>query len=178
MFPPGWLSRGTMPLATGSPTAAMTIGIVRVARWTAAVGAVPFMAEMGLVRRIGVLMPGDENDPERNTRHSAFVQALAGLGWTDRNLRIDLRRYGDDIMAARGARAAGRPSARSSRSSAAQELVGLQPSGQNCRNWGALSPSVLGSKDTTPRGRQDRKWPQYHRILCTAAKIIECHKPT
>ena len=26
------------------------------------------------------------------------------------------------------------------------------PSGQNYRNWGALSPSVRGSKDTTPRG--------------------------
>jgi hypothetical protein len=26
------------------------------------------------------------------------------------------------------------------------------PPGQNYRNWGALSPSVLGSKDTTPRG--------------------------
>src|SRR5215468_9238834 len=31
MFPPGWLSRGTRPLATGSPTPAKTIGIVRVA---------------------------------------------------------------------------------------------------------------------------------------------------
>src|SRR6516164_10758201 len=30
MFPPGWLSRGTMPLVTGSPTPAKTIGIVRV----------------------------------------------------------------------------------------------------------------------------------------------------
>src|SRR6516164_4487349 len=28
MFPPGWLSRGTMPLATGSPRLAKTIGIV------------------------------------------------------------------------------------------------------------------------------------------------------
>ena len=28
------------------------------------------------------------------------------------------------------------------------------PPGQNYRNWGALSPSVLGSKDTTPRVRQ------------------------
>src|SRR5215470_15581228 len=36
MFPPGWLSRGTMPLATGSPLV-KTIGIVRVSRWTATV---------------------------------------------------------------------------------------------------------------------------------------------
>jgi hypothetical protein len=32
MFPPGWFSRETMPLATGSPTPAKTIGIVRVSR--------------------------------------------------------------------------------------------------------------------------------------------------
>ena len=45
------------------------------------------------VRRIGVLMPGDENDPDpvRKTVVSAFTQALADLGWTDgRNVRIDL----------------------------------------------------------------------------------------
>jgi putative ABC transport system substrate-binding protein len=50
------------------------------------------------VRRIGMLMPGDENDPVAKTWISAFTQALAGLGWTDgRNVRIDLRWYGDDI---------------------------------------------------------------------------------
>ena len=35
------------------------------------------------VRRIGVLMPGDENDPLWKTRLSAFTQAFADLGWTD-----------------------------------------------------------------------------------------------
>src|SRR5262245_10743965 len=65
------------------------------------------------VRRIGVLMPGDENDPVRKTRLSAFAQALADLGWTDgRNVRMDLRWYGDDINRIRAV---------------AQELVGLQP---------------------------------------------------
>jgi putative ABC transport system substrate-binding protein len=50
------------------------------------------------VRRIGVLMGGDENDPERKRRHSAFTQALAELGWTDgRNVRMDLRWAGGDI---------------------------------------------------------------------------------
>jgi putative ABC transport system substrate-binding protein len=50
------------------------------------------------VRRIGVLMGGDENDLERKRRHSAFTQALAELGWTDgRNVRIDLRWAGGDI---------------------------------------------------------------------------------
>ena len=44
------------------------------------------------VRRIGVLMVGDGNDPERKTAVPAFTQALAGLGWTEgRNVRIDLR---------------------------------------------------------------------------------------
>jgi putative ABC transport system substrate-binding protein len=64
------------------------------------------------VRRIGVLMGGDENDPWWKARVSAFTQALAGLGWTDgRNVRMDLRRYGDDINRARAL---------------AQELVSLQ----------------------------------------------------
>ena len=33
------------------------------------------------VRRIGVLMLGDENDPVWKPGVSAFTQALAGLGW-------------------------------------------------------------------------------------------------
>ena len=50
------------------------------------------------VRRIGVLMPTDENDPVANPALSAFTQTLAGLGWTDgRNVRIDLRWAGGDI---------------------------------------------------------------------------------
>jgi putative ABC transport system substrate-binding protein len=65
------------------------------------------------VRRIGVLMGGDENDPLRKTSLSAFTQALADLGWTDgRNLRMDLRWHGDDLNRIRAL---------------AQELVGLQP---------------------------------------------------
>jgi putative ABC transport system substrate-binding protein len=65
------------------------------------------------VRRIGVLMPYDENDPEAKLRHSAFTQALAELGWTDgRNVRIDLRWGGGDLNQIRAL---------------AQELVGLQP---------------------------------------------------
>src|SRR6516162_3679111 len=64
------------------------------------------------MRRIGVLMSFDENDPEGKLRYSAFTQALAGLGWTDgRNLRI-VRRYGGDINRMRAL---------------AQELLGLQP---------------------------------------------------
>jgi hypothetical protein len=52
----------------------------------------------GRVRRIGVLMPLDENDPVMKAGVSEFTQALAGLGWTDgRNVRIDLRLAGGDI---------------------------------------------------------------------------------
>ena len=67
----------------------------------------------GRVRRIGVLMPGAENDPVYESRVSAFTQALADLGWTDgRNGRMDTRWTGDDINRTRVL---------------AQELVGLQP---------------------------------------------------
>ena len=49
------------------------------------------------VRRIGVLMPFDESDPLAQTLVSAFIQALAGLGWIDgRNVRMDLRWGGGD----------------------------------------------------------------------------------
>jgi putative ABC transport system substrate-binding protein len=65
------------------------------------------------VRRIGVLMAGDENDPGQKTIVPAFTQALAGLGWTDgRNMRMDLRWGGDDTNRSRAL---------------AQELVGIQP---------------------------------------------------
>ena len=65
------------------------------------------------VRRIGVLLPYDENDPEGKRRYSAFTQALADLGWTDgRNVLTDIRWAGPDINRIRAF---------------AQELVGLQP---------------------------------------------------
>jgi putative ABC transport system substrate-binding protein len=65
------------------------------------------------LRRIGVLIPEDENDPERNRQVSAFTDALADLGWTvGRNVRIDLRWAGGDTNRI---------------TALAQELVGLQP---------------------------------------------------
>jgi len=65
------------------------------------------------VRRIGLLMPFEENDPAPKRRLSAFTQALADLGWADgRNVRMDLRWGGADINRIRAL---------------AQELVGLQP---------------------------------------------------
>jgi len=65
------------------------------------------------VRRIGVLMAYDENDPAAKARISAFTQGLADLDWTGgRNVRIDLRSAGGDINRIQAL---------------AQELVGLQP---------------------------------------------------
>jgi putative ABC transport system substrate-binding protein len=56
------------------------------------------------VRRIGWLIPVYENDPAAKTVRSAFMQALAGLGWTDgRNVRMDLwerHRLGEDVTEA------------------------------------------------------------------------------
>jgi putative tryptophan/tyrosine transport system substrate-binding protein len=43
------------------------------------------------MRRIGVLNPFAENDPEVQANITAFRQALQKLGWTERNLRIDYR---------------------------------------------------------------------------------------
>ena len=37
----------------------------------------------GRVRRIGLLMAWDENDPVAKTNASAFTQALAGLSWVN-----------------------------------------------------------------------------------------------
>jgi len=44
------------------------------------------------VRRVGVLMGFDENDPEAKSWLSGFMQGLTELGWSDgRNMRMDLR---------------------------------------------------------------------------------------
>jgi putative ABC transport system substrate-binding protein len=65
------------------------------------------------VRRIGVLMNNNENDPVTTANFSALAPALADLGWTDgRNVRMDIRFGGADINRIRAL---------------AQELVGLQP---------------------------------------------------
>jgi putative ABC transport system substrate-binding protein len=65
------------------------------------------------VRRIGVLMGQEENNPAVKSTLTAFTQAFADLGWTDcRNVRMDLRWAGGDINRIRAL---------------AQELVGLQP---------------------------------------------------
>jgi putative ABC transport system substrate-binding protein len=65
------------------------------------------------MRRIGVLMNVDENDPEAKVWLSGFTQGLSELGWTDgRNLRMDVRWAGERVNQIRNF---------------AKELVGLQP---------------------------------------------------
>jgi putative ABC transport system substrate-binding protein len=52
--------------------------------------------QAGSVRRIGVLIGFAESDPSVQSWLAAFRGALAKLGWTERNLRIELRWAGDD----------------------------------------------------------------------------------
>jgi putative tryptophan/tyrosine transport system substrate-binding protein len=85
------------------------VGLGSAATWPLAAQA----QQSDRVRRIGVLMPFDENYPAAKTIVSAFTQALAHLGWTDgRNVRMDLRWPGLDPNQIRVL---------------AHELVGLQP---------------------------------------------------
>src|SRR5258708_1077939 len=65
------------------------------------------------MRRIGGLMPGDEDDPRTKARVSALTQGVGDLGWAGgRNVGMDLRWGGADNNRMRAL---------------AQELVGLQP---------------------------------------------------
>jgi putative tryptophan/tyrosine transport system substrate-binding protein len=83
------------------------------------------------VRRIGVLMNGDENDPLAKANISAFTQALADLGWTDgRNVRLDVRSHGGGANRVRAF---------------AQELLGLQP---DIIVTGATLPTVAMRRET------------------------------
>jgi putative tryptophan/tyrosine transport system substrate-binding protein len=56
--------------------------------WPLAAGA----QQADRMRRIGVLMAFDENDPKTKDWLSNFTQGLAELGWTDgRTVRMDVR---------------------------------------------------------------------------------------
>jgi putative ABC transport system substrate-binding protein len=80
------------------------------------------------VRRIGVLMGSDEDDPVWKPHLSAFSQALADLGWTDgRNARLDLRWAGADINRIRALDDIKLTSIIDRIRALAQELIGLQP---------------------------------------------------
>jgi putative tryptophan/tyrosine transport system substrate-binding protein len=79
------------------------------ARWPSDARAQPFRG----TKRLGVLMSVREDDPEGKTQLSAFMEALAALGWiVDRNLRMDIRWGGGDVSRTR---------------IFAKELVALQP---------------------------------------------------
>ena len=65
------------------------------------------------VRRVGVFMAVAAIDPEGQARHTAFMQGLRQLGWSDgHNVRLDIRWGADDRDRLRGY---------------AAELVGLAP---------------------------------------------------
>ena len=65
------------------------------------------------LRRVGMLWPGFENDPENQSRFALIIQELARLGWVEgRNVRIDRRWANDDADLA---------------GKFAKELVGLRP---------------------------------------------------
>jgi putative ABC transport system substrate-binding protein len=67
----------------------------------------------GRMRRVGVLIPFDENDPVAKDRLAWFTQGLAGLGWTEgRNVRLDVRYAAGNVGRMRNL---------------AKELVDLQP---------------------------------------------------
>jgi putative ABC transport system substrate-binding protein len=64
-------------------------------------------AQNDSVRRIAVLMPFDEGDPEGRHRLEVLREALRQLGWSDgRNLRIDVRWLAGDPAASARDRAA------------------------------------------------------------------------
>src|SRR5215510_321512 len=87
------------------------------------------------VRRIGVLMPLAEDDPEGQSRLRAFVQGLQQLGWTDgRNLRIDIRWGAGDAERIRRY---------------AAELAALAPD-VILAGGGAVIPSLLQATRTVP----------------------------
>ena len=63
-------------------------GLAGAAAWPLAVGA----QQSERMRRLGVFIPREENEPEAKGWLSALTQGLAELGWTDgRNVRIDVR---------------------------------------------------------------------------------------
>src|SRR6516162_6506982 len=63
-------------------------GLGSVAAWPMAVQA----QQRERMRRIGVLMVTNENDPEGKAELSEFTKGLVELGWIDgRNVRMDVR---------------------------------------------------------------------------------------
>jgi ABC-type uncharacterized transport system substrate-binding protein len=76
------------------------------------------------MRRVGVLMSVEENDPEGKTQLSRFTQGLAESGWTDgHNLRMEVRWGGGDVTRTRTFAKELEPIAADARSDAEIETV-------------------------------------------------------
>jgi putative tryptophan/tyrosine transport system substrate-binding protein len=72
----------------------ITLVVSAAAAWPVAARA----QQAGGVRRVGVLMVGDEIDPMRQSWLAALTRRLAELGWADgRNLRMEVRWAGNDV---------------------------------------------------------------------------------
>jgi hypothetical protein len=88
--------------------------------------------ELARIRRIGVLSPLAENDPEAQANVSAFRQALEMLSWTDgRNLHIDYRWGSGDSERIRAYARTSRIPQWRSRSRCRRDATGLRQS--RCR---------------------------------------------
>jgi putative ABC transport system substrate-binding protein len=87
--------------------------------------------QFGGVKRLGVLMSVQENDPQGKAQLSAFTQSLAELGWIEgRNLWTVVRWGGGDVNRTRNI---------------AKELVALQPDvilAQGTPGTAALQPET------------------------------------
>ena len=87
------------------------------------------------VRRIAVLIPYDETDPEARNYLSAFVRGLGELGWADgRNVRMDVRWAAGDVERMR---------------TFAKELVELRPD-MMLANSTATTRALKGEAGTIP----------------------------
>jgi putative tryptophan/tyrosine transport system substrate-binding protein len=87
------------------------------------------------MRRIGVLMAINANDPEVQVRVAAFVQGLEQLGWTvGKNVRVDYRFAGTDVDTLR---------------KYAAELVALAPDVILTQSSNAVAP-LLQATHTVP----------------------------
>jgi putative ABC transport system substrate-binding protein len=66
--------------------------------WPLSLGATAWAQSLQQARRVGVLLPYDENDPEAKNRLRQFRLGMRDLDWTEgRNILIDFRFAGDNL---------------------------------------------------------------------------------
>jgi putative ABC transport system substrate-binding protein len=98
------------------------------------------------MRRIGVLMPESEDNPESRARVAAFQARIKELGWTPgRNLQIDYRWGMGNVEKARAA---------------AADLLKLTPDLVL-----AVASPAAGAMQQTSRAIQSCSWPSANRLL-------------